>query len=220
MTGSARRIVLYPYGPPRSAEHRETCLSFMVALGGDIHRIIDGPFPTIDRFIRYASRIAAVNEGSRPLVVLTRTVPLAMAVLNARRKIETALPSLQRATWAIFVDPAEDPFFEAAAHKIGALQQGLHAAPIWQAPGGHSFLVLSPEVANASLVKQRGDELSAVDRPTPIRSFQAFRPEQPPPPLVRESGTLPAQGPRRPEAAPSSGAPPLRPTGIPWPWKR
>lgn len=221
MSSSARRIVLYPYGHPRSAQDRELCLSFMLALGGDVHRVIDGPFPTLDRFIRYASRIPAVSEGVRPIVVFTRTVPLAMAVLNARRKIEIALPSLQRATWAIFVDPTEDPFFEAAAHKIGALQHGLHAAPIWQGPGGASFLVLSPQVESPALVRKRGEELTMVDRPTPIRPLPPFRPEHPPPPPARQSGTLPSQPSRGLPQKPSQPeAPPLRPAGVPWPWKR
>lgn len=220
MSGSVRRIVLYPYGHPRSAEHRELCLSFMLALGGDVQRVIDGPFPTIDRFIRYVSRIPAVSDGAPPIVVLTRTIPLAMAVLNARRKVEIALPALQRATWAIFVDSSEDPFFEAAAHKIGALERGLNAAPVWVGPGAASFLILSPEVESPALVRKRGEELLGAAPPASARVPRAVAPPHPPPPSpTRSSGTLPSQPTREHSVMPNQ-APPLRPTGVPWPWKR
>lgn len=220
MVGSgARRIVLYPYGHPRSEEHRELCSAFMLALGGDVHRVIDGPFATIDRFIRYASRIPAVSEGARPIVVLTRTIPLAMTVLNARRKIEIALPPLQRATWAIFLDPAEDPFFEAAARKMGTLDGELATAPMWSGPSDSSFLILSPLVASPATVRRRAAELTASTGPASSTRRQG--PPHGPPPVSRPSGQMPApSGIRERSAVQPAQAPPLRPLGVPWPWKR
>lgn len=212
----------------------------MLALGGDVRRVIDGPFVTIDRFIRYASRIPGIAEGARPIVVLTRTIPLAMAVLNARRKIELAVPALQQATWAIFVDPAEDPFFEAAAHKIGLLSDRLSDAPIWMGPGDASFLILSPQVREMSVLRQRAEELSAIPPPAssprsgpisreappashahpPPPRAPGQAPQPPPlPPRGRPSGTLPSQpGWNRPAAQPAQ-APMSPPARAPWPWK-
>lgn len=189
----------------------------MLALGGDIHRVIDGPFATVDRFIRYVSRIPAITEGPRPIVVLTRTIPLAMTVLNARRKIEVALPALQRASWVIFVDAEEDPFFEAAANKVGTLDGGLGEAPIWVAPSDAKFLILSPAVTSSALIRARGEELLAA---SPISERSIGRGlSQPAIPSTRASGTMPAASPDR-TATPTSRPPPFPMRSISSPWGR
>lgn len=218
LASGSRKIVLYPYGHPRSDEHRELCSAFMLALGGDVQRVIDGPFVTIDRFIRYVSRIPAVTEGPRPIVVLTRTIPLAMTVLNARRKIEIALPALQRASWAIFVDAAEDPFFEAAANKVGSLDGRLAEAPIWSGPSDAKFLILSPDAASIALVRSRGEELLA-SSPLSERSLGRGAAQQPSIPSPSSSGTIPAMPASRaplPSKEPSRPPFPLRSLGTPW----
>jgi len=211
-----RRIVLYPYGHPRSEGHQKLCSAFMLALGGDVQRVIDGPFPTIDRFVAHVSRIPAVRAGVRPIVVLTRTIPLAMTVLNARQRIEAALPPLRRATWAIFFDAAEDPFFEAAVRKFGDLQGQLHEAPFWVGPEQARFLILSPAVRNVALVKQRAQELDDVwsEREAPPSSRPTVMP------TVRPSGTMPARltSPSGPGSSPGPTMP--RSLGENWPWKR
>ena len=209
LRAGTRRIVLYPYGHPRSDGHQKLCSAFMLALGGDVQRVIDGPFLTIDRFVHHVSRIPAIRAGVRPIVVLTRTIPLAMTVLSARQRIEAALPQLRRATWAIFFDAAEDPFFEAAVRKFGDLHGQLPDAPIWVGPGKAQFVILSPEVRHPGLVRQRAEELDA--------ALAAMPPVMP---TVRPSGTMPAQ-----QVSSASPHTPLRPPatrslGEPWPWKR
>lgn len=187
----------------------------MLALGGDVQRVIDGPFATIDRFTRYISRITAIAEGARPIVVLTRTIPLAMTVLNARRKIESALPAMEEATWAIFVDPAEDPFFEAAARKIGSLSDTFAKAPIWYGPSEENFLILSPQVDDPRLVRDREEELSVVGPPIsgPITKRPTPRIEAP-----DWSGARAASSGIDAERAPSARSGSMRPLGSPWPF--
>lgn len=178
-----------------------------------MQRVIDGPFPTIDRFVRHVSRIPAIRAGIRPIVVLTRTIPLAMTVLNARERIEAGLPQLRHATWAIFFDAAEDPFFEAAVRKFGDLQGQLHEAPIWVGPGQARFVILSPEVKDPGLVRKRSQELDAI-----LAGNEPWKRSTPEMKTVRPSGTMPAQQPR-------STITPLRPPamrslGVPWHRKR
>lgn len=178
-----------------------------------MQRVIDGPFPTIDRFVHHVSRIPVIRAGVRPIVVLTRTIPLAMTVLSARQRIEAGLPQLRRATWGIFFDAAEDPFFEAAVRKFGELQGDLHEAPIWVGPGQARFVILSPEVRDAQLVRQRSQELDALSSENQLR-----HPTVPAMQTVRPSGTMPAQ-------QPGARNTPLRPPAMrslaePWHRKR
>jgi len=121
----APRIVLYPYGQPSAAEPRARCAEFVWGLGGDMQRMIDGPFSNLDRFSRYVRHFEdEINRPDAPaIVVLTRTNPLGLAVMNVRRKLEQTLPALRRATWVLIVDPAEDPFFVESARKLGTLAQ-------------------------------------------------------------------------------------------------
>ncbi len=150
-------VILYPYGVPERAEHAELCSRFVVAAGGDLRRVIDGPFPTLERFIQFAARLPALRKAAianqRPIVVLTSTTPVALVVVNARRKIETAVPGLSRAVWTVFVDPAQDPFFFDTVASLGRLQGARDEVPIWRDPDDRPYLIVSPEVRQADRVR-------------------------------------------------------------------
>src|SRR4051812_41920004 len=154
-----RRIVLFPYGQPAKAAHRELCVEFLLGIGGDVERMIDGPFADLDRFAAYVKRIAVIREGEKPIIILTKTNPLALMVTNARRKIESLLPQLSRAVWALFVDTKEDPFFAHTARKLGKLDGKMEHVPIWIAPGDAKFMVFSPEVSDFEDVRTRTGEI-------------------------------------------------------------
>jgi hypothetical protein len=94
--------------------------------------MIDAPTTSIQRFVSYIEKIRVLREGAEsPLVVLTRTNPLALTVLNARRQMERQFPLLVSATWAVYLAPDEDPFFSATAGNMGRLDARLEEAPIW-----------------------------------------------------------------------------------------
>lgn len=142
------RVVLFPYGQPPKAAHRDACAEFLLRAGGDLSRLIDGPFRNIETFCGYVRRIDGVADGSRPpIIVVTRTNPLALSVVHARRKIEAAIEALRAATWVLFVDPHEDPFFGDNARRIGNLQE---AAGRWQGPEGTDYVILYGPPASAS----------------------------------------------------------------------
>lgn len=125
MAASRSRIVLFPYGQPPEVAQRESCAEFYLSLGGDVTRVIDGPFASIDRFVRCASTITDIcGDAEPPIVVLCRTNPLAITVVEARRQIVRAIPALATATWVVFVDLLRDPFFARAARAQGALAHG------------------------------------------------------------------------------------------------
>lgn len=121
------RIVLFPYGQPVAQDGRDACMSLVLGAGGDLIRVYDGPWdrdPTSAEaevsFLRCISRIQEVVSGYRPpLVILTRTNPLPLAVLAKRRRICGAIKNLNRAAWIIFADPATDPFFLRNAGELG-----------------------------------------------------------------------------------------------------
>lgn len=121
------RIVLFPYGQPVDRDKRDACSALVIHSGGDIGRILDGPWdsdPASEaaetNFLRYVSRIQEIVSGSRPpLVVLTRSNPLPLAVLAKRRRVCAAIRNLSRAIWVVFVDPVNDPFFCRNANKLG-----------------------------------------------------------------------------------------------------
>lgn len=145
-----RRIVLYPYGQPRRARHREFCDELVVGLGGDVARMIDAPTVTLDRFVGYIGRIAVLREGEESIVVFTRTNPIALAVVNARRRIERALPRLRESAWLLFVDVDDDPFFVESARKLGTFELG-GRFPVWVGPEATRWEIVSP---NAERLEQ------------------------------------------------------------------
>jgi hypothetical protein len=160
LVSPAHRLVLCPYGQPRAPAVREHWDRQIQRCGGDLARVIDGPAASLDQFARHLSRVAVLkNPRLLSMVVLARSNPLAMSLLGARRALPVAAPALDHAPWAVFVDPAEDPFFEATAATIGELSGALETAPIWRAPDGHGFLVLSPLVADLDVLGFRVAEL-------------------------------------------------------------
>lgn len=138
-------LVLLPYGLPPLEAHRDLCTQFLLRAGGDIDRMIDQPTNDVDRFGRYVARIPVLRTGTNevPLVLLTRTSPLPLTVFNARRILETHVPSLHGARWMLFVTEEDDPFFEDGARRLGSLSGDLASNPVWSAPQG-IFLVTSP----------------------------------------------------------------------------
>ncbi|MBI5531695.1 MAG: hypothetical protein HY898_03195 [Deltaproteobacteria bacterium] len=139
----APRIVLFPYGQPVAADHRNHCARFALELGGDMRRMIDGPATTLERFGAYVRHFEeAMSPPEAPaIVVLTKANPLGLAVISARRKLEQLIPALLRATWVLFVDPVYDPFFTETARSHGTFVLGTDRAMEWVGPGDATFLV-------------------------------------------------------------------------------
>ncbi len=157
-----RRLVLFPHGQPEAPRHRTLCSEFAMRCGGDLARVIDAPSDTVERFAAYVSRIRGLREGAeQALVVMTRTNPLALTVIDGRKRLEAAVPSLRWALWAIYVDLEQDPFFLSTAERYGTLGGALDAAPIWVGPGPARFMVLSSDVGDGELVATRALELAA-----------------------------------------------------------
>jgi hypothetical protein len=110
---------------------------------------------TLDRFIAYLSRIRDFNAGHvEPLVVLTKTNPLPLAILHTRRRLERALPALHHARWMIYLRPEEDPFFDSSA-ALGWLVGELHTAPVWVGPNMERFVVISKQVDDPLTLRNR-----------------------------------------------------------------
>lgn len=148
-----RRLVLFPQGQPQSTRHRDRCLERVLWCGGDIDRIIDAPIATLDMFIGFASRIRGLRDGNeQALVVLTKTNPLALAVVSLRRQLESRLPPLRSARWMIYLDTDADPFFGATAVRLGHLTAELSQAPIWMGPEGSPYLVMVATLEDREVV--------------------------------------------------------------------
>jgi hypothetical protein len=139
----ALRLVLMPYGPPRP-ELMGPCLDAVKRCGGDLNRIIDAPAKSLNDFARYVGKMKAIAFGGpSPLVVLTRTSPLALAVTGARRLLERSVPALESAAWIVFYDRKEDPFFEAEADAVGILEPRSDRTLMWTSPHGQAFLIVA-----------------------------------------------------------------------------
>jgi len=157
-----RKLVLFPHGQPESIKHRTLCSEYVLRCGGDLSRVIDAPSDSVERFASYVSRIRGLREGAEAaLVVLTRTNPLALTVIDGRKRLEAAVPTLRRALWAIYIDPDEDPFFLSTAERYGTLGGAMDTAPIWVGPGPSRFLVMSSLVRQGDLITERAQELLA-----------------------------------------------------------
>lgn len=157
------RLVLMPQGLPPRIDMHEACVKLLLASGADIHRIFDSPIETVDRFASHLAR-AKVPLSSRPepLVVLTKTSPIALAIFLNRKVLEKALPSLRRAAWLIFHDPNEDPFFGREVLSMGMLDTSLVDAPIWTTRGAGEYLVLTPDCPRRDLRDRVRDLLARV----------------------------------------------------------
>jgi hypothetical protein len=155
-----RRLVLFPQGQVGGEYQRARCAELVLWCGGDVGRVIDTPVDSLDAFASFLQRIRGVKDGSEQvMVVLTNTNPLALAVVDLRRRLEFRLPALRTARWLIFVDPQTDPFFESSALRLGHLTGPMEEAPIWIGPQDSPYVVLSPRVRERRLVCQALDEL-------------------------------------------------------------
>ncbi len=156
-----QRLVLFPQGQPDSQEHRDRCAELVFWCGGDVDRFIDSPTETLDAFASYLGRIKGV-PGDQVLVALTRTSPLALTVVDTRRRLEAWLPILRAARWIVYLDRSFDPFFEATATRYGHLSGSLAEAPVWVGPGDTPFLVLDSDLRDRRAVDESLDELDGL----------------------------------------------------------
>lgn len=136
------RLVLMPHGPPRP-ELQASCLDAVRRCGGDLHRVIDAPTTSLDAFVRHVGRMKALTTGAAPLVVLTRTSPIAFALTGTRRTLETCVPVLRSAAWLVFYDRQDDPFFEIEADSIGVLEPRTECSSLWKSPSGELYLIIA-----------------------------------------------------------------------------
>jgi len=161
-----RRVILFPQGQPKASEQQNTCLQFAMWCGGDVQRVIDAPSSSVQVFAKYVSRIASIRDGNDlALVVLTKTSPLALSVVQSRAELQNALPALRGARWLIFHDPSMDPFFEEAASQQGRLSGALKDAPLWIDSESEPYLVVSARVGDRERLDSSLRELDdAIER--------------------------------------------------------
>ncbi len=173
--GNDRRAVLFPFGQPVVDKHRGACEALIIRAGGDQQRFIDPLGSDLQRFVRYVRRIPRALQPP-PFVVLTRTNPLALTVVQPRRELTRAIPVLADARWLIYLAPDEDPFFLGSAEALGTLTAPLHQAPVWDGPDGYRFAVLSSCVIDPSAV----DSAMRLLDEAPAARACPFGPEAPP----------------------------------------
>lgn len=142
-------------------------MAVLLRAGADAQRVIDGEGWSIERFVAHVARLKALRGvAAGPLVVLTRTNPLALAVLQTRRVLEDAVPELERAPWIVFHDPAADPFFETAVRGLGSVEDvEWSLAPIWYAPHAQRFLILGPHPEQREIAAARVAALELAEIP-------------------------------------------------------
>lgn len=158
---SERRLVLFPQGQPAAGPHRDRCAELAFWCGGDVGRFLDSPTQTIDAFARYLRRMRGV-QGAQTLVVLISTAPLALAVVDLRRRLQGLFPELRTARWMIYWDPELDPFFPSMALKFGHLSGELAEAPIWIGPEDLPYVVMMPTLCNRGVVEAAMEELDTL----------------------------------------------------------
>ncbi|MFW5739566.1 MAG: hypothetical protein ACOC1F_04300 [Myxococcota bacterium] len=155
-----KRLTLFPQGQPPDPEHRKRCAELALWCGGDIGRVIDAPVSSLDRFAGYIERIRGLQEGTEPaLVMLTQTNPLALTVVDLRRRLEKRIPVLRTSRWVIHVDPDADPFFSTMALRLGHLTGELAEAPLWLGPQDSPYLVVSSGMRDRNAVAGALEEL-------------------------------------------------------------
>lgn len=131
-------------------------MALLLRAGADAQRLIDGQGWPLERFARHISRLTVLRgSGAHPLVVLTETNPIALAVLQTRRVLAEAVPELEQAPWVIFHDESADPFFASSALGMGTFDIGYELGPIWLTPPGYQFLVLSSDERQLDYVAAR-----------------------------------------------------------------
>jgi hypothetical protein len=150
--------------PARRQVH-ESLLELLLGCGADVRRIFDSSHGNVEGFARHIARARMLPTTPEPLIVLTKTSPVALSVFKVRRVLEEALPSLKHAPWIVFHDPDDDPFFGKEARSIGALDASIDAAPIWTTSGSGEYLVLVPGVATIHLKARIADLVVTGDPP-------------------------------------------------------
>lgn len=169
----------------------ERCTDLLLRCGADLQRITEGRDWTVERFTNHIRRMPAVaGNGIAPLVLLTRTNPLALAVLQTRRVLEEAVPGLARASWIIFHDEQDDPFFVGAASELGSFDVAYEHGPIWTTSSEQRFLILGTHAKHLEFAAGRLAEFevgsmpeSGLRRITPRGSVVDARP-----PIARRTG--------------------------------
>jgi len=101
-------------------------------------------------------------QGAQTLVVLISTAPLALAVVDLRRRLQGLFPELRTARWMIYWDPELDPFFPSMALKFGHLSGELAEAPIWIGPEDLPYVVMMPTLCNRGVVEAAMEELDTL----------------------------------------------------------
>jgi hypothetical protein len=162
---NTRSIVLLPYGLPAGEAAREQCTKLILQCGGDIDRMLDAPAGNVERFAKHVARVPVLRDEEspeQPVVVLTKTSPLPLMVISARRTLEAAIPSLKSAIWLIQVDLKEDPFFVKSAQQLGILNADLSTAPLWFGPDQAAYLVFSQHVVDMDQIPGRLQQLASL----------------------------------------------------------
>ncbi|MCC6216681.1 MAG: hypothetical protein IT376_17605, partial [Polyangiaceae bacterium] len=153
------RLTLFPHGLPLVASVRDRCLELVHAAGGDLRRVIDGPSGSVAAFARFVSRARVLERlPSTPLVVFTKTVPVATSVIRARRELIAFASALETATYLLFHDATDAPQFFESAEALGEFDDRLSHAPIWTGPDGARWLVVS-SLTRVSSLRERVDVL-------------------------------------------------------------
>ena len=87
-----------------------------------------------------------VSTESRGVIVLTSFDDLALEVMQLRRVLTKAQPSMDRMLWMAFVELERHPFFMSGATRLGSLDTDLDEAPIWTtAMESQKYLVATPQ---------------------------------------------------------------------------
>lgn len=168
-------------------------MGLMLRAGADAQRVIDGDGWPLERFASHIARVKALRSPqARPLVVLTRTNPIALALLQTRRLLEEAVPELEHAPWLVFHDPGVDPFFESAVAGLGSLEDvSWPNGPVWTAPRGERFLIVVPQL-QLDMLLGRLAALELVGEPVSgVRCVDSLAPpgdDQKPPRVVGARG--------------------------------
>lgn len=168
---------MFPHGQPLVQEHRDLCAAMYLKLEGDLQRVIDGPFPSVEGFLRHACRIDSIAQGSEePIVVLTDTLPLEEKVIGTRRQLERALAGFRKATWLVFVDFTTNRDFLREARRLGNLERSPEGL-VWYGPDDEAYLLV---VATSGADQGRATGSS---RPAARDSDRVVRIHPTPPPL-------------------------------------
>lgn len=162
---SPHRIVLFPHGPAQTPKAQQILTGLLIACGTDHARFIDARFPAThtetgpERYMRYIGR-SHLNSSdlSQAMIVLTKTNPLVMAIMQTRRQMIKSFPVLRTGLWIIFADHEENPFLLSNLDdlRLGTLDDIQSPAPIWRDTYDLEYLVIprdcsSPEFAATRL---------------------------------------------------------------------